>query len=96
MAKFQFEITQSGYETIKVEADDGILIDDWRELSEATCLIIGAGFFKRHPDKTVFSRDGEAVFTLNGDPLGSDTKGTATIELADNGCPEDGWSWRRL
>lgn len=96
MAKYQFEIGQAGHETIRVEADDGILIDDWHELSEATCLIIGAGFFKRHPDRTVFGRDGQAVFTLHGDPLGSDTQGTAVLDLPDNGCPGDGWRWRRL
>ena len=96
MAKFQFEITQSGYDTIKIEADDGFLIDDWRELTTATCLIIGGGLFKRHADKTVFARDGQAVVTLSGDPLGNDSQGSATLELPDNGCPGDGWTWRRL
>lgn len=96
MAKMQFEITQAGHETIRIEADDGVFVDDWRELTANTCLIMSAGGFKRHADKTVFAHRGEPVLTLFGDPLGSDTQGTAVIDLADNGCPSQGWRWRRL
>lgn len=96
MAKIKFEIAHPDKDRIEIEADDGFVIDDWRELTSATCLIMSGGFFKRHPDRTVFSSSGSALFIFNGDPFGTDSQGSATLELPDNGCPGDGWTWRRL
>ena len=96
MAKFQFEITHPEEETIKIEAEEGLLPDNWLELSKNTCLIPSGGSFKRRMSETEFTARGNTAFVLSGDPLGSDTQGAARFELVESGHSLDGWTWRRL
>lgn len=96
MSKFRFDISQTGRDTIRIEADNGIFIDDWRELSGATCLIGSGGGFTINANESVFKSGGILNFRLLGKPFEADVDhtGDAYIELAEPGCPNDGWMWR--
>lgn len=96
MAKYRFDISQTGYGTIKIEADDGIIIDDWKDLSAPSCLIVPNGSFKIQATEAVFSSGGIVNFKLLGKPFDAPVGGTgdAIIELFDNGCTNLGWTWK--
>jgi hypothetical protein len=95
MAKYRFDISQTGYGTIKIQADKGLIIDDWTDLSAPSCLIVPNGAFKIQATETVFTSGGNLNFKLVGKPFDAavgDT-GDAVIELFDNGCTNLGWTW---
>lgn len=98
MAKYRFDISYPGSDTIKIEADDGLIIDDWTDLSAPSCLIPGMGRFKIEPTAAVFSASGVEAFRLLGQPfnMASDDTGRAVIELAESGCASEGWTWKRV
>lgn len=95
MAKFLLHISQTGHDTIKIEADVGIIIDDWKELTAQSCLIVPNGGFKIEANEVVFSSKKTLNFKLFGKPFEADVgdTGDAYIELAKSGCPNDGWTW---
>ena len=84
-----------GYETSKILADDGFVIDDWKDLNTVSCLIVGSGGFQILADEAVFTSNSEPVFRLLGKPFSSSVgdTGEAVIELFDNGCTNLGWTW---
>jgi hypothetical protein len=95
---FSFAITQSGYQQIDIEADDGFFIDDWRDLSAPSCLLVPAGGFRIEETRAVFSSEGVVIFVLQGRPFEIDPghSGQATIETADTYCPNVGWRWQLM
>lgn len=96
MAKRTFLISKAGKKTIQIAADDGIIIDDWKDETAPSCLVFGAGRFRIEDSKTVFFQDGSGdVFVLMGKPFGADQSGSARLLLIENGCDADGWLWTR-
>ena len=98
MAKYRFDISQTGYDTIQIEADDGFVIDDWKDLTAPSCLIVPNGAFKIKATEAVFTSGGNTNFRLIGQPFSAavgDT-GEAVIELFDNDCTNLGWTWELI
>ena len=70
-SEYRFDITQTGYETSKILADDGFVIDDWKDLNTVSCLIVGSGGFQILADEAVFTSNSVSVFRLLGKPFSS-------------------------
>lgn len=98
MSKYRFDISQSGFDTIMIEADDGWIIDDWKDLTAPSCLIMTEGNFKIEADKVVFSNSAVEVFRLLGTPFEASVgaTGESVIELSEHGCPNVGWQWKLI
>ncbi len=96
MANREFAVTKPGKQTIRIAADDGLIIDDWKDLTTPSCLAFGAGRFRIEDTKTVFFQDGTGdVFVFFGEPFGTDSAGNASLLLVETGCDQDGWTWTR-
>jgi hypothetical protein len=97
MAKREFAVTKLGKDTIKISADDGLIVDDWKDLTSPSCLVFGVGRFRIEDTKTVFFQDGTGdVFIFFGRPFGEDDTGEATLLLVEDGCDMEGWTWARI
>lgn len=97
MAEREFLITKMGKKTIRIRADDGIVIDDWNDLTSPSCLVFGTGRFRIEQSQAVFYSVGSGdVFVLSGQPFGDDFSGTASLLLVEAGCDTDGWVWKRI
>jgi hypothetical protein len=94
-AEYRFDISQSGYDTIKISADDGFVIDDWKDLTIPSCLIAPSGGFTVKDNEALFTTEGVENFRLIGKPFSAavGATGEAVIELFDNDCTNTGWTW---
>lgn len=98
MSKYRFDISQAGYDTIKIEADDGFVFDTWKDLTAPSCLTVPDGSFSIEADKTLFKSSTILNFTFIGKPFDAavgDT-GEAVIELFEPGCTNYGWRWKLI
>lgn len=97
MTSRTFTISKNGSSSIRIVADDGILIDDWKDVTAPSCLLFAAGRFRVAVAKTVFFQDGTGdVFVFMGKPFGSEQTGAAQLLLVEHGCDSDGWVWTRV
>jgi hypothetical protein len=98
VSKFRFDLTHASSATIEIEADDGAL-NNWKDLTAPSCLMVGVGNFEKKPDKSFFSQFGTGeIFYLFGSPFNAPigSNGEAKLILTDNGCDSDSWSWERV
>lgn len=98
MAKYVFHLSHADHPTIRIEADDGFIIDDWTDLSAPSCLTVPSGSFKLYGSYTVFNSNGVENFRLNGTPFSSPVgaTGEAIINLFEPGCSNLGWTWKLI
>ncbi|MER2266133.1 hypothetical protein [Methylobacterium oxalidis] len=96
MAKYVFHLSHAEHPTIRIEADDGFVIDDWTDLTAPSCLTTPSGNFKVFDGYSKFSAGGIESFRLIGKPFSSelDETGEAIIELFEPGCSNLGWRWK--
>jgi hypothetical protein len=98
MTKYRFDISQAGYQTIRIEADKGLFGDNSNDLSAPSRLIIPNGGFDIRASETIFISGGNTNFRLLGKPFDGkvgDT-GDAVLEMFENNCTNLGWTWMSI
>jgi len=96
MSKFNFELKSKDSPTIKIQADKGLLIKDWKDLTAPSCLAIGVGRFTIEDNETNFFGDGVGVvFRMFGEPFDVEpgAEGSASLVLTKHDCYDNGWRW---
>lgn len=95
MAKISVRVYGNNKE-IDIALDDGVLIDDWRDISASECLAMGYGSFKVNGTNLILITEAADQIILEGNPFEGAESGNAEVSFTNGSCNGSGWKWKKL